>query len=186
MYMMSGEVPGRNGNGHFVHVPYDTFRTRTRHLIVAVLTDRCWADLVVLLGDETLLDPAFATQPGRLAKKGLLVQRIQACLERETCEYWLDALGKAKVPAAPVNDIGDAFADPQGLARQMRVSVPLHGGGSVDQPGNPVKLSETHEDVFTPPPPVGFDTAAVLGELLSLDTRAIGALADAGAIGLHS
>ena len=33
MFLMSGKEPGRNGNGHFVHVPYNTFRTKTRHMI---------------------------------------------------------------------------------------------------------------------------------------------------------
>ena len=60
MYLMSGQSPGRNGNGHFVHVPYDTFRTRTRHLIIAVIADSGWANLVDLLGDDELRNPQFA------------------------------------------------------------------------------------------------------------------------------
>ncbi len=30
MYLMSGHVPGRIGNSHFVHVPYNTFATKRR------------------------------------------------------------------------------------------------------------------------------------------------------------
>ena len=186
MYLMSGISPGRNGNGHFVHVPYDTFRTRTRHLIVAVIADSGWANLVALLGDETLRDPAFADQRGRFANKDFIVSRVQAAFEKETCEYWLDALAGAKVPAAPVNELSHAFADPQALARNMRVNVALDSGDSVDQPGNPVKLSETYADSFTPPPAVGRDTRKVLGELLALDAARIAALAEAGVIGVAS
>lgn len=184
MYLMSGLSPGRNGNGHFVHVPYDTFATKTRHLIVAVIADSGWKNLVELLDDEALRDPAFADQRGRFANKAFIVARVQAAFEKETCEHWLDALAAAKVPAAPVNELSHAFADPQALARNMRVTVPLPGGGSVDQPGNPVKLSETHADSFTAPPPLGRDTEAVLREMLGLDDDRIAALAKAGIVGV--
>ncbi len=186
MYLMSGISPGRNGNGHFVHVPYDTFRTKTRHLIVAVIADSGWSNLVDLLGDESLRDPAFGDQRGRFANKAFIVGRVQAAFEKETCEHWLEALAAAKVPAAPVNELSHAFADPQALARNMRVTVPLTSGGAVDQPGNPVKLSETYEDSFTPPPSVGRDTVAVLRDLLALDETKIAELAAAGVIGVAS
>ncbi len=182
MYLMSGQSPGRNGNGHFVHVPYDTFRTRTRHLIIAVIADSGWANLVDLLGDDELRNPQFADQRGRFANKAFIVDRVQKAFERETCEHWLDALAKAKVPAAPVNELSHAFADPQALARNMKVTVPLLSGGTVDQPGNPVKLSETFEDVYTPPPTVGHDTHAVLSGLLGMSEEAIANLASAGVV----
>ena len=185
MYLMSGISPGRSGNGHFVHVPYDTFRTTTRHLIVAVIADSGWANLVSLLGDEALNNLLFADQRGRFANKAFIVERVQAAFEKESCEHWLEVLAKAKVPAAPVNELSHAFADPQALARQMRVRVPLDSGGQVEQPGNPVKLSVTYEDSFTPPPAVGRDTAAVLRDFVGLDEAEIGRLAGAGVIGVR-
>ena len=39
MYFLSGEVPYGIGNSHFVHVPYDSFETKTRHIILAIITD---------------------------------------------------------------------------------------------------------------------------------------------------
>lgn len=184
MYLMSGISPGRSGNGHFVHVPYDTFRTTTRHLIVAVIADSGWANLVALLDDDQLRNPLFADQRGRFANKDFIVGRVQAAFEKESCEHWLEVLAGAKVPAAPVNELSHAFADPQALARGMRVRVPLASGGFVEQPGNPVKLSQTHEDSFTAPPSVGFDTVKVLREVLGMPADEIGALAEAGVIGV--
>lgn len=183
MYLMSGQSPRRCGNGHFAHVPYDTFRTMTRHLIVAVIADSGWANLVTVLDDDILRDPAYATQQGRFANKALIMDRVQAAFGKESCEHWLDVLAKAKVPAAPVNELADAFADPQALARNMRVRVPLDGGGAIEQPGNPVKLSETFDDHFTAPPHLGRDTAAVLTTLLGLDSATIALLSASGAIG---
>ena len=183
MYLMSGQEPGRNGNGHFVHVPYNTFRTKTRHLIVAVIADNGWANLVDLLGDDELRKPEFAKQPGRLANKAFIEQRVQAAFEKETCEHWLEALAKARVPAAPVNELSHAFADPQALARNMKVTVPLVNGGSLEEPGNPVKLSDTYADTYTAPPTVGQHTKSVLRELLDLSPEKIAALKAAGVIG---
>ena len=184
MYLMSGVPPGRSGNGHFVHVPYNTFRTKTRYLIVAVITDNFWTNLVELLQDPELQRPEFRTQPGRLANKAYIEERVQKAFERETCEYWLDALAKRRIPAAPVNDLGHAFSDPQAIARNMKVQVPLGDGSFVDEPGNPVKLSETYEDVYTPPPEVGQHTAKILNEMLGLDDHTLAALAAEGTIGL--
>lgn len=184
MFLMSGVAPERSGNGHFVHVPYNTFRTKTRHLIVAVITDNFWANLVELLGDDELRRPEFATQPGRFAQKAFIEERVQKAFETQTCEYWLEALAKYRIPAAPVNDLEYAFSDPQAVARNMTVTVPLPDGSSVEEPGNPVKLSGTYEDIFSAPPQLGQNTRRVLAEFLKLDDVSIERLAQRGTIGI--
>jgi crotonobetainyl-CoA:carnitine CoA-transferase CaiB-like acyl-CoA transferase len=182
MYLMSGKEPGRNGNGHFVHVPYNTYATKTRHLIIAVIADNGWANLVELLGDDALRNPEFATQPGRFAHRGFIEERVRAAIVTQTCEYWLEALARARVPAAPVNEIGHAIDDPQALARNMRVTVPLPGGGSVDEPGNPVKMSLTGDERFAPPPFLGQHTRNVLQQMLGLDDLRIDELLASGVV----
>jgi crotonobetainyl-CoA:carnitine CoA-transferase CaiB-like acyl-CoA transferase len=184
MYLMSGREPGRSGNGHFVHVPYNTFRTKTRWLIVAVITDNFWLNLVELLGDPELRNDAFRTQPGRLANKAFIEARVQKAFESESCEYWLDALARFRIPAAPVNDLAHAFDDPQAKARNMTVSVTLPDGSAVFEPGNPVKLSDTYADVYVSPPVLGEHTRRVLAEFLELDDAYLVALAENGVIEL--
>lgn len=183
MYMMSGKQTEPNGNGHFVHVPYNTFRTATRHIIIAVITDNFWLNLVDLLQDESLRQDAFLTQPGRLAAKAFIEARIQAAFEREPCEYWLEKLAERRIPAAPVNDFAHAFSDPQALARNMRVGVDMPTGETIYQPGNPVKLSETYEDTFAPPPRIGQHNDSVLQDLVNLSPDDISALRANGTIG---
>jgi crotonobetainyl-CoA:carnitine CoA-transferase CaiB-like acyl-CoA transferase len=183
MSMMSGKSTERAGNGHFVHVPYNTFRTKTRHLIVAVITDGFWHDLVELLGDDELRKSEFDHQPGRLAAKAFVEARVQAAFEHQPCEYWLDRLAEKRIPAAPVNDITHAFEDAQALARNMRISVPLPGGGAIEQPGNPVKLSTTNDETYSPPPRLGEHTASVLAAL-GMDPQRLKQLAEAGVIQL--
>ncbi|HEX2594417.1 MAG TPA: CoA transferase, partial [Rhizomicrobium sp.] len=89
-----------------------------------------------------------------------------------------------RIPAAPVNELEHAFADPQAIARNMKVQVPLPNGGFVEEPGNPIKMSETYEDSFTAPPRVGADTASILTELLKLDRDKLADLDSRGIIGI--
>jgi crotonobetainyl-CoA:carnitine CoA-transferase CaiB-like acyl-CoA transferase len=175
MHLMSGIVPGAAGNGHFVHVPYNTFRTQTRWIIVACLGDNFFANLVEMFGDERLRNPEFKTQPGRWANRHLINQVVQENFEKNSCEFWLEELRKFRIPSAPVNDFGHAFTDTQALARNMVVDVPLDGGGSVRQPGNPVKLGDD-DTSFSAPPSLGRDTDRVLGSVLGLSGDALSAL----------
>jgi crotonobetainyl-CoA:carnitine CoA-transferase CaiB-like acyl-CoA transferase len=172
MHLMSGIVPGATGNGHFVHVPYNTFRTQTRWIIVACLGDSFFANLVEMFNEERLRNPGFSTQPGRWAHRHFINQVVQECFDKNSSEYWLEQLRKFRIPSAPVNDLEHALSDPQALARNMVVEVPLDGGGSCRQPGNPVKISDS-DTTFSAPPAAGRDTGAVLQDWLGLDSAAL-------------
>lgn len=181
MALMDGRPPGRVGNGHVNHVPYDTFATRTRDLIVAVVTDHHWQALVEELGRDDLREPAYATAAGRLAARDKITAVLRQALAADTCEAWLARLDARRIPAAPVNDMLAALGDSQVLARNMVVDLAL-AGGTAGVPGNPVKLSATPGEDFAPPPAVGADTDAVLRDKLGLDTAEIAALRDAGVV----
>lgn len=182
MQSLSGREPGRSGNGHFVHVPYNTYRTKTRHVILAVITDQFWQRLVDILDAPDLRQEAYLTQPGRWADRELINARLQEILETESCEHWLARFGN-QIPCAPVNDIAHAMADEQIRGRGMVVEVAHPSGRRVEMPGNPVKMSGMTDEVYTPPPLLGSHTDEVLEELLGLGAEARGALRARGIIG---
>lgn len=182
MQSLSGREPGRSGNGHFVHVPYNTYRTRTRHVILAVITDQFWQRLVDILDAPDLRREAYLTQPGRWADRDVINARLQEILETESCEHWLARFGN-QIPCAPVNDIAHAMADEQIRGRGMVVEVAHPSGRRVEMPGNPVKMSGMTDEVYTPPPLLGTHTDEVLEELLGLGAEARGALRARGIIG---
>ncbi|WP_317931969.1 CoA transferase [Halioxenophilus sp. WMMB6] len=182
MQLMSGIDPGPMGNSHFVHVPYGTFRTKSRYLIIAVLSDKFWENLVELLDDDDLRNPEFATQPGRWAAQGFINARIQEHFDREPCEYWLQKLGEYRIPCAPVNKFSDAFNDPQAQARNMVVEVPLATGEKIRQPGNPVKFSDTNEESYSTPPTIGQNTNEILCQRLGLSVEQVEKLRGEGVI----
>ncbi|MSO64873.1 MAG: CoA transferase [Alphaproteobacteria bacterium] len=182
MYFLSGETPYGIGNSHFVHVPYDNFKTKTRPIILAIITDNFWEALSQMLGDRDLIKPEYATQPARFKDKEFINGRVAKILATDTAEVWMEKLRAARIPHAPVNDFAHALSDEQVLARGMVVAVPDGKGGTVKMPGNPIKLSD-HEDSFAPPPTVGQHTGEVLRAMLGRSDEDIEKLRAAGAIG---
>jgi crotonobetainyl-CoA:carnitine CoA-transferase CaiB-like acyl-CoA transferase len=183
MFLMTGENPKPLGNGHFVHVPYDTFPTGDRWIIIAVITDNGWLGVVEALGAEDLRDPIYLTQPGRWAHRDFINRRVREILATNTADHWLATLTRHQVPCAPVNDFEHALSDPQVRARNMVIDLALRQGGTVSVPGNPVKLSDFGAESFAPPPELGQDTDAVLRDLLGKNADELARLRAAGIIG---
>ena len=162
MYFLSGQVPGALANGHFVHVPYDTFPASDGWFIIAVIFDRFWKNLMKIVDAPDLDTPENEGQPGRMANKALINSRLSEIFRTRSKDYWLEQLRLARIPCAPVNDFAEALSDPQILARNMVVEVTDAHGDTVKQPGNPIKLSETSDELYTAPPLLGQHTDEVL------------------------
>lgn len=173
MYLMSGQQPARLGNAHFAHVPYDTFQTSSRDLIICVLTDAQWAAVVAIIDDPALTDQRFDTRYGRLSHREELLPILNHALAKETCEHWLALLGSRGIPCAPVNEFQHSLVEPQIQIRDMIVEVPLPNGQKVRMPGNPVKMSGNNDSTFGTPPQLGEHTTTVLSEMLGLDQSTI-------------
>ncbi|MDZ7668725.1 MAG: CoA transferase [Gammaproteobacteria bacterium] len=169
MYSLSGEIPGPIGNSHFVHTPYNTFETADDTIIIAVIGDRFWPPLVELVDIDALRDPGFATAGERLRNKTFIEDHLQACLKGDTAENWLARLEAARIPCARVNNVAQALNDPQVRHRNMVVTVDHPQGGSVEMPGNPIKLSEDRDERFIAPPLVGAHTLEVFRDWTTLD-----------------
>lgn len=167
MHSMSGDIPGPLGNSHFVHVPYNTFKTKTDMIVIACVGDQFWPPLLDLLDDEELRDSRFEFAPSRLKEKAYIEERINNVLINERAGYWLEKLENARIPCARVNNVSQAMSDPQIIARNMVVDLKHPLKGSAQVPGNPIKLSETNEDSYSPPPLLGAHNDEILKEWLN-------------------
>lgn len=182
MYLMSGIVPERLGNGHFVHVPYNTYRTRTNHIIIACIGDAFFEQILTVFKRPELRDERYRQQPARLADKDLIDRVIEEELLTDTAEHWLEKLRAARIPCAPVNNFAQALDDPQVRARNMVVDVTLQSGEVVKMPGNPIKFSDAGEESFSAPPLLGEHTDAVLQGVLRYSSERLSELRKTGAI----
>jgi crotonobetainyl-CoA:carnitine CoA-transferase CaiB-like acyl-CoA transferase len=186
MHLMSGVVPQAAGNGHFVHVPYNTYRTADGWIVIACLGDAFFERLLDVLQHPGLRDPAFRRQPARYAARDRIDAIVGEELAGDGTAHWLERLGAARVPCGPVNDFAQALDDPQVRARGMVVEVPLKSGECVRMPGNPIKFADAEgpagPDAYASPPGLGEHTDAVLGELLGYAPPQIAALRRDGAI----
>lgn len=170
-YLVSGKPPGRLGNAHPNIVPYQVFAASDGYVIIAVGNDGQFRRLAGALAMPALADDAdYATNAARVRNRDRLVPILEALIRAKARAHWLRTLGEAGVPCGPVNDIGQVFADPQVIARQMRIAMPhpLAGAGHVELIGNPLKLSASPVGYLRPPPLLGQHTDEVLEEWLGL------------------
>lgn len=182
MHLMSGRLPERIGNAHFVHVPYNTYRAADGHLIIACIGDAFYERLLAVLEHPDLRDPRYATQAQRYADRHRIDAIVGAELAMRPRAHWLARLREARVPCGPVQDFAQALSDPQLLARDMVIEVPLRDGQVVRMPGNPVKLGDHVPATPTPPPAAGEHTQRVLADLLGYDLPQIERLRASAAI----
>ncbi len=164
MQTLSGVNPEPIGNAHFVHVPYNSFTTKNGFVVIAVITDAFWQELLNIVDVDNLRKEEFQSSTGRLQNQKFIESELNKKLSTETSEHWINALNSAKVPCAPINSFSQALSDEQVIHRNMVVEVEHPDGGKVKMPGNPIKLSYTDEDSFSPPPHLGQHTKETLIE----------------------
>lgn len=122
-YLLGGVVPHRLGNAHPNIVPYQLFPASDGHLIVACGNDRQFAALCRVLDVGPLAqDPDFATNPARVAHRDRLVPILSQATRRFARAELIAALEGAGVPGGPVNDVAEALAEPQVVARGLAIA----------------------------------------------------------------
>ena len=178
MQTLSNIDPEPIGNAHFVHVPYNSFTTQNGFVVIAVITDAFWEALLNVVNVESLRDPKFSNSVDRLKNQEFIEAELNKILSTKPSEFWIKALNEAKVPCGPINTFSQALSDEQVIHRNMVVEVEHPDGGKVKMPGNPVKLSYTNEDSYSPPPHLGKNTKEILKEWAGYDEIKIQTLID--------
>ena len=165
---VSGTAPGRLGNAHPNIVPYETFATADGAIAVGVGSERQWerfCDALGSAGAELAADARFATNGDRVVRRAELRPILAARFAERSSEAWLSALDAAEIPCAPINDVIAAFASEEAAALGMTVEMEHPAWGTIRQIGLPFTFSATPASIRLPPPTIGQDTDAILGEL---------------------
>jgi formyl-CoA transferase len=184
-YLVTGKPPGRAGNAHHNIVPYQVFACADGHVIVAVGNDSQFAKFCEAAGrSEWVTDARYAKNADRVRNRDSLVPLVAESMKMRTQREWLDTLEPLGVPCGPINRLDQVFADPQLIARGLRMDLPHPLAGRVPQVGAPIKFSATQPTYERPPPLLGEHTADVLRERLAMSVDAIDKLAARGVIQL--
>lgn len=122
-YLSTGTPPERTGNYHPNLTPYQVFECSDGHIIIATGNDAQYQRLTRVLGMEDMAtDPRFLTNADRIAHR----EDMTARLTEGTCGMTKDALLSAceaeGIPAGPINDMSEVFADPQVQARGLQIA----------------------------------------------------------------
>ena len=137
-YLASGMVPKRMGNAHVNVVPYQVFATADGQLVIAVGNDGQYRKLCAILGvPEWADDPRFFNNAARLANRAELIPLLAAKIAAWDAQPLSLALEAEGVPAGPINDLAQVFADPQVQARGMRFRPE---GASIDGVASPIVI----------------------------------------------
>lgn len=166
-YLTSGSPPKRYGNAHSTIVPYQAFKAKDGHMVVAVGNDHQFRKFAGALGHAAWADdPRFARNDARVANRDTLVPLIAAIMETKTVDNWVTLFRDIDVPAAPVNSIDQVFAIPQIQSRGMQIEMPHpQTAAPIKLVGSPFHLSETPVSYRLPPPVMGQHTDEVLQSL---------------------
>jgi crotonobetainyl-CoA:carnitine CoA-transferase CaiB-like acyl-CoA transferase len=167
-FLVSGELPKRIGNTHPTLVPYQVFPVADGRIIIATGNDGQFVKLCGILGaPEMAQNPEYKDNKGRLAHRSELVGTLSALTGRHKRDALLEKLEAAGIPAGPINDLEQVFADPQVIHRGMRLELKSDAaqGGKIPGLRSPVMLDGTPMASERPAPRLGEHTAEILREI---------------------
>ncbi|HBZ44237.1 MAG TPA: CoA transferase [Maritimibacter sp.] len=122
-YLTTGESPQRMGNAHPNLTPYDVFPVSDGHVIIAVGNDRQFGALCSVLGlNDMATDPRFSKNSERVANRETMFRHLSDQTQLWSRDDLLTALTDVTVPCGPINEIADTFADPQIVARGLKIT----------------------------------------------------------------
>ena len=121
-------------------------------------------------------DLRFASNQARVENRPILCQKISDILIKNSSAYWLTLFERKGIPCGPINNIKQAFDEPQAKHRSA-VSMLSHPyNDELPTVANPVKFSRTPICHGIAPPLLGADVDCVLGSVLGYSKEKISIL----------
>ena len=158
-YLTTGTAPAKMGNAHPNLAPYAVFDCADGWIILATGNDGQYRKLCSILGLGALAEaPDYLTNADRIRNRVALTEAITAATMRWRKADLLQACEDQGVPAGPINNLAEVFADPQVIARKLRLDL-----DGVPGVRSPFTFSEAELALDRPAPKLGEHQTEVLG-----------------------
>lgn len=159
-FLATGVAPRKMGNAHPNLAPYAVFDCADGWIILATGNDAQYRRLCQILHLDALADdPAYRTNADRVANRVALTAALTAATATWAKADLLAACEDAGVPAGPINDLAEVFADPQVVARGLQIAP-----GGVPGVRAPFRFSEGSLALDRPAPRLGQHQDEVLAQ----------------------
>jgi len=166
-YLRTGEVRARTGNMNPALPGYGFSEAADGFVATATPGFNIWPRFCIAIDRIDLVDrPQFNSQEEQNQWGAMVGEAIREYFSPRTRAEIVERLIAHDVPAAPVNTLKDAVAEPPLRERGMLVDMDHPERGRITITGSPLHMTETPGTVRRPAPVPGQDTAYVLQELL--------------------
>ncbi len=178
-----GRTMTRRGNTHEFFGPVSVFPSVDGYVYIALGNDVQWQRLLAVPGFESMADPAYETNAGRIVDMVELNKKLAAVTSTFSTAHLLETFREATIPIADVQNVHQVCEDPA-IAPKLLRSVDPVTGFEVTLAPPPVRTPflEASGGMMKFPPRLGEHNEAIFGGALGLSGEELTALAADGAI----
>ncbi|MEO0919715.1 MAG: CoA transferase [Pseudomonadota bacterium] len=164
-HLIGDVVPEALGNENMTSAPSGTFQTADAPINIAANRDTQWEALARHLGKEELLtDPDYATREDRKRNRLALRTELERTLISRNARDWVEELSRLGVPCGLVMTVPQILQEPQ-IKQRALVGETKIGNETHQILNAPMLIDGQRPSAEMPPPTLGADTDAILGEL---------------------
>ncbi|MDC0078995.1 CoA transferase [Candidatus Pelagibacter sp.] len=146
-YLSKNEIPKPMGSRHPSIAPFEAFKTKDSHIIIAAGNEKLFEKLCNILEiSEIFNDERFNTNSLRSKNIDELKIIIEDKLSSKITTDWVSLMEKERIPCGPIYNIKEAVENPQVQSRNMIVKAYHKVIGDFKLAGNPIKMSNYKDE----------------------------------------
>ena len=164
-YFATKEIPEPLGSSHRLSAPYQALKTVDGFINIGAPNQSNYERLCKAIAREDLIENKyFIDNASRLNNREKLEKELEKTLSKKKSNYWIKKLDDYGVPCGPINNIGEAWDDPQVIARNIKVTLEHPTAGKIENIGISPKLYKTPGRITRPAPILGEHSTEILEE----------------------
>lgn len=178
-----GKTITRRGNTHEFFCPVSVYQTSNGFIYLAVGNDRQWKTMVSQEMFNTLDQPQYEKNAGRIADVAHLNDAINAITQHHTSEELIDLFTSLTVPVSKIQTVTEVIADPLVQKRLLYAQDPVSGMRiTLAPPPNMTPFLESSNRQLSFPPRFGESNQQIYGQQLGYSDEELLRLKERGVI----